>query len=125
MNATVRTAASEWGLPALRNVLLGALGGWAMLQLPDQTALAVETSAPVSVEAFQESSAINGILCIAACNEFFEDGQASFESEIRRLQNRAARTEEPASLLQVDPDLLEDLETEREVESRQNFRLRS
>lgn len=108
---------------ALRSIAGGVVGVWAILQLPN-AALAIETSAPISVEAFKDSSAINGILCIAACNEFFEDGQASFESEIRRLQNRAARTGEPASLLQVDPDLLEDLEAEREVESRQNLRLR-
>ena len=109
--------------------LLSALGIYAGLQA--SPAIAAETSAPEGINTFKESNAVNGILCIAACNEFFEAGQASFELEIRSLQirslqirslqSRAVRAAESGSLLQVEPNLVEALEEQRETESRQNF----
>ena len=97
--------------------LLSTLGIWAGLQAnssalatPLPVRIATETATASNIETFKESNAINGILCIAACNEFFEAGQASFELEIRNLQNRTARTGDSAPLLEVDPSLLEDLE---------------
>lgn len=113
MNIAIKPASCKRATVALCSTLIGILGSFY-----SHSALAVETSAPASVGAFQESNAIKEVLCITVCNEFFEGGQASFESEIRRLQNRAARVEEPSSLLQVDPELLENLESERDVESR-------
>ena len=105
----------------LAHTLVGLLCGWIGLQLHSPSALAVEASSDQSIETFKASSSVNGVLCIAACNEFFEAGQSSFELEIQRLQNRAARLEELSPLLQVDPGLLKTLEEEREVESRQTL----
>lgn len=105
----------------LAHALIGSLCGWIGLQLYNLSALAVEASSTQSIETLKASRSVNGVLCIAACNDFFEAGQSSFELEIQRLQNRAARLEESSPLLQVDPGLLKTLEEEREVESRQNL----
>lgn len=100
------------------NVLLGTIGGWMVLQLPNQSAIALETPSAQTLETFKISNVPNSILCIAACNEFFEAVQASFESEIQRLQSRVVRPEASAPLLQVDPSLLETSAEQREAESR-------
>lgn len=102
------------GRSLITAALLCTISTWGMVQVASPPAIAADSS----VETFKESNAINGILCIAACNEFFEAGQASFELEIRNLQSRAARAEDAEPLLQVDPKLLKTLEEQRDAESR-------
>ena len=72
-----------------------------------------ERLAPLDSKAFRDRG-VSSIRCIAACNEFFEAGQADFELEIQRLQERAVRENDQdlleRNLLEIDRSLIEDLE---------------
>ncbi|MGB3766263.1 MAG: hypothetical protein WA947_06860 [Phormidesmis sp.] len=105
---------------AIARTLLGTLCGMAVLQ-PGSSAIAADTPSTQSLETFRASDAVNSVICITACNEFFEAGRASFESEIQRLQNRSARLENSAPVLDVDPSLIRTLEEQRDAESQQNL----
>lgn len=107
------TCRRKFVLVALLNVLLGGASAFLF------AGQAIASDSP-TIETFKESNAINSILCIAACNEFFEAGQANFEREIRNLQSRATLVEE-SPVLKIDLDLIKVLEEQREAESRQNF----
>ena len=61
------------------------------------------------IEAFQERGGISSVVCITACNEFFEAGQADFELEIQRLQQRTTRTQSDRDLFEIDSSLTQDL----------------
>lgn len=102
--------------------VVGTAGALAAISLAGRGAIANDSlPTAAKIEAFRESNAINGILCIAACNEFFEAGQASFEVEIRSLQRRAADKDTSPAILQIEPGLVEALEEQREGDSLQNL----